>query len=281
MLLLYLAYCYYVYYFHFIFKSFSANQIESRQLCVKHWASSAGQAVLTQLSALYRALVWEGFIVLAIASERDKDEGSTKKEVDEMAPKMESTTSPQPKPPLIDEVKSKGEPGESKAFIQALKSFTPPLAVTSRVGRSLAELMSLLVRLCTGPLQRPPRRGPGNGAVPYYPPSEDAISVCTKVTDLLLESLTWDVPIPSDVHNITDVDVKEWLFSGMTFKMYAVDFCLLLLFDEHKQAFHLMLHSFSKKNVMDAFIRYVHQRQFVVIIVQPFCLGLVDIYTCM
>lgn len=38
--------------------------------------------------------------------------------------------------------------------------------------------------------------------------------------------------------------------------MYAVDFCLLLLFDEHKQAYHLMLHVFSQKNVLDAFIRY-------------------------
>ena len=42
----------------------------------------------------------------------------------------------------------------------------------------------------------------------------------------------------------------------MTFKMYAVDFCLLLLFDEHSHAFHLMLHCFNKSGVMDALIRY-------------------------
>ena len=37
--------------------------------------------------------------------------------------------------------------------------------------------------------------------------------------------------------------------------MYAVDFCELLLFDEHKQAYHLMLLSFEKKCVLDAYIR--------------------------
>lgn len=41
----------------------------------------------------------------------------------------------------------------------------------------------------------------------------------------------------------------------MTFKMYAVDFCELLLFDEHKQAYHLVLHCFEKKNVLEAYIR--------------------------
>ena len=42
---------------------------------------------------------------------------------------------------------------------------------------------------------------------------------------------------------------------SMTFKMYAVDFCELLLFDERKQAYHLVLHCFEKKNVLDAYIR--------------------------
>ncbi len=37
--------------------------------------------------------------------------------------------------------------------------------------------------------------------------------------------------------------------------MYAVDFCELLLFDEHKQSYHLMLHTYNKNSVLDAFIR--------------------------
>ena len=190
------------------------NQIESRQLCVQYWASSQGQAVLSQLSKLYRALVWEGFIVLAIASGReDGDKGVKDSTVVRTIEPTSSGESSDTKP--VAENKPSTDTKQSKLFVQALKSFTPPLAVTSRVGRSLAELMSLLVRLCTGPLQRPPRRGPGMIPPYHFPLSEDAVSVCMKITDLLLESLTWEVPTPKDGDKIVDSDMKEWLFSGL------------------------------------------------------------------
>ncbi len=41
----------------------------------------------------------------------------------------------------------------------------------------------------------------------------------------------------------------------MTFKMYAVDFCELLLYDEQKQAYHMMLSTFQKKDALIAFIQ--------------------------
>ncbi len=37
--------------------------------------------------------------------------------------------------------------------------------------------------------------------------------------------------------------------------MYAVDFCELLLFDEHKQVYHMVLHAFNKRSGLEAFIR--------------------------
>ena len=40
----------------------------------------------------------------------------------------------------------------------------------------------------------------------------------------------------------------------MTFKMYAVDFCELLLYDEQKQSYHMMQHAFQSKNALEAFI---------------------------
>lgn len=43
----------------------------------------------------------------------------------------------------------------------------------------------------------------------------------------------------------------------MTFKMYAVDFCELLLYDEQKQAYHMMQHAFQKKEALEALIRYL------------------------
>jgi len=45
------------------------------------------------------------------------------------------------------------------------------------------------------------------------------------------------------------------LHSRMTFKMYAVDFCELLLYDEQKQAYHMMLSTFQKKDALVAFIQ--------------------------
>ena len=41
----------------------------------------------------------------------------------------------------------------------------------------------------------------------------------------------------------------------MTFKMYAVDFCELLLFDEHKQVYNMVLHAFDKRCGLEAYIR--------------------------
>lgn len=43
-------------------------------------------------------------------------------------------------------------------------------------------------------------------------------------------------------------------FFRMTFKMYAVDFCELLLYDEQKQSYHMMQHAFQSKNALEAFI---------------------------
>ena len=188
-------------------------QGEARQICVKKWASPMGLRVLDQLSSLYRALVWEGFIVLAKASEKE----SEKKKAESEKPPQDTPTTP-PKYILvhvISKVNFKSNTDNSpRGLVQTLKSFTPLLTVTSHVGRALAELMSVLVRICSLPLHRPLRRGLVSTNHIYAPPSEEAITVCMKMTQLLYDSLTWDVPIPSETDDISDTDIKEWLFSG-------------------------------------------------------------------
>lgn len=58
-----------------------------------------------------------------------------------------------------------------------------------------------------------------------------------------------------DVNFLAVVDKVSFFFCyRMTFKMYAVDFCELVLFDEQKQALHLMMHSFDKEVAMDALV---------------------------
>ncbi len=46
-----------------------------------------------------------------------------------------------------------------------------------------------------------------------------------------------------------------YFLARMTFKMYAVDFCELLLYDEQKQAYHMTHYAFNKKNALDAIIK--------------------------
>ena len=229
---------------------------------MNHWSSTLGHSVLQQLSKLYRALVWEGFILLAVAADEDKvlreregtkplsdtqsdsqiskpqdsipdsrtHSGSIENTVatssSSVSPttsqsqsanvsiSMETTTSGTLELKSIDQSSSSPTVTPS-VLVQSLKQLTPLLTVTSRVGRALAELMSLLVRICTSPLHRPHRRGPGHMLVhTYHPPSEDAINVCLEVTNLLVDSLKWEVPMPQACRSAMQSPIRDWLFAG-------------------------------------------------------------------
>lgn len=245
-----------------------------------HWASPIGKKVLHQLSDLYRALVWEGFILLAVAAGEDNS-----------AKMLQAPTSPPPHPtPLIqvevaptplDMDLDKGGEGEKEGaraaaveergvgeesavaateavveseavtesvaegvaagksdavaevrlmgflpssdpeqhpsiLVESLKQLTPLLTITSRVGRSLAELMSLLIRLSTSPLHRAHRRGAGHPLImhSYQEPAREAIDVCMEVTNLLVESLRWEVPMPQACSSAMQSPIRDWLFAG-------------------------------------------------------------------
>ena len=234
------------------------------------WATAQGVSLLKELSRLYRALVWEGFILLAAAANEDGKEpesdskisipvrdptpesGShstvdeartgnretlqTESRVEAMDTAGPSTTQQgaESEAEMIDAsdvVKSKlpsvqqqqqsrqsGEGGEglSSSLVNSLKQLTPLLSITSRVGRSLAELVNLLIRLSTSPLYRTHRRGPGHTILlnNYQPPSEDAIAICTEVTDMLVESMKWEVPMPKGCTPAMQSPIRDWLFAG-------------------------------------------------------------------
>lgn len=254
------------------------EQTESRLLCVTHWASSIGKNVLRQLSELYRALVWEGFILLAVAAGEDsasksagaepRDEGSESQmsvqEADSagegQAMEVEGRVLAQPRrdPPTphvtvaadpsahvrvhvtvnvpghvhavaagganaqhgTSEVTSELSPLHSEQhpsiLVESLKQLTPLLTITSRVGRSLAELMSLLIRLSTSPLHRTHRRGVGHPLIvhTYQEPAKEAIDVCMEVTHLLVDSLKWEVPMPQACSSAMQSPIRDWLFAG-------------------------------------------------------------------
>lgn len=141
---------------------FTYSQLESREACLKQFASTLGKEVLGQLSQLYRALVWEGFILLAVAADEEKKKREKHLEVEKMdtstAKDADSTAST-----LVgeEEIVSKLSPAggnHSWQLVKSLKHLTPLLMLTSRVGRSLAEFMNLLIRICITPLVRNPHR---------------------------------------------------------------------------------------------------------------------------
>lgn len=231
-------------------------------LCVGQWATTLGLSLLKQLSRLYRALVWEGFILLAVAANEDSKEvesdskisipvrdptpeSGSHSTVDEartgsreqssgplqQSEAMDTSSTPQhptqaatAKTEVLDDsdvVKSKltslqRDSGSSSNLADSLKQLTPLLSITSRVGRSLAELMNLLIRLSTSPLYRMHRRGPGHTIIlnNYQPPSEDAIAICSEVTNMLVESMKWEVPMPRDCSPAMQSPIRDWLFAG-------------------------------------------------------------------
>ena len=265
--------------------SLSHLQIESRALCVHQWASPLGKTVLVKLSELYRALVWEGFILLAVAADEDKaakeeEEGTVKsgsQSTESTSDSQSTTAASLDSVPMLSEThtqsssvcstnpsssndteshsqaavavtlvesmdtssttSSKGldsksteqsavsskpsgttltAPSTPSILVQSLKQLTPLLTITSHVGRSLAELMSLLVRISTSPLHRLHRRGPGHSFLmhSYHPPSSEAIAVCMEVTNLLVDSLNWEVPRPQAYSAAMQSPISDWLFAG-------------------------------------------------------------------
>ena len=243
-----------------------------------HWASPLGKTVLQQISELYRALVWEGFILLAVAADEDNSIQPSNVSIKKQAKTLESKsgagcsvaectgqleveivhTPPTPRastastvyfpqsvappPSSLDPApmettsapargsgtdplgksqttsNSSGgsQPQHSSVLVESLKQLTPLLTVTSRVGRSLAELMSLLVRLSTSPQHRTFRRGAGHSLTihGYLETSKEAMDVCMEITNLLADSLCWEVPMPHSCSSAMQSPIRDWLFAG-------------------------------------------------------------------
>ncbi|KAK8782859.1 hypothetical protein V5799_015800 [Amblyomma americanum] len=129
----------------------------------------------------------------------------------------------------------------SKARSQAaVKQIKPLLTGASRLGRALAELFGLLVKLCVGSPMRQ-RRGQ---QVPPSPtaPSPSARAVASALTRLLANGLSWEPPLTSPMPKFR-----------LTFYICSVGFTSPMLFDERKYPYHLMLQRFLSSGGQDAF----------------------------
>lgn len=224
-------------------------QVDARMLCVKEWSKPAGQETLSHLARLYRALVWEGFILLAVAAKEEPPvervsvikrmgESESGTETSDTVVSMDvlnvnTLTASEQQNERMETSESDEKPSEQRSgtpepvsklsnvekrpcgiLLHSLKELSPLFTITSRVGRSLAELLSFLVKVSTSPLHRPHRRGAGFLISHYQPPSEEAIQVCSEITTLLLDSLKWEVPMPESCPSAMQSPIRDWLFGG-------------------------------------------------------------------
>lgn len=151
------------------------------------------------------------------------------------------STDPPPVPMEVDDKPTVSTERTSPSSHQ-LKYIKPLLGASSRLGRALAELFGLLVKLCMGS----PMRQRRSQQMPLTPalPSQAARSVATALNCLLTRGLTWDILPPSPIPKFK-----------LTFLICSVGFTSPMLFDEKKYPYHLMLQKFVKLGGLNEFFK--------------------------
>ncbi|KFM70450.1 E3 ubiquitin-protein ligase HUWE1, partial [Stegodyphus mimosarum] len=256
------------------------GQSDIRTISISHWGSELGLSVLKGLSSLYTSLVWESTVLLALCSNDNtlaEDCQFGRQQLEKLLPKdhksdndsstshnlgefgsngvttaMEALSTNSSSAMDIDEgcncstddgasgASAGGEKVKSKAYHAQIKQIKPLLSGASRLGRALAELFGLLVKLCVGSPMRQ-RRGQ---QIPLSPcvPSPAARAVASALTRLLAMGLSWEPPPASPVPKFR-----------LTFYICSVGFTSPMLFDERKYPYHLMLQKFLSCGGLDAF----------------------------
>lgn len=219
-----------------------SGQNEIRTLCLQHWGSEEGLVVLKGLAELYTSLVWESTLLLALCSDdvipadcdfgkEDMEKLNVQSEGQDsggVATAMEAlSTNPQSSPMQMESETS------SKPSSQQLKYIKPLLGASSRLGRTLAELFGLLVKLCVGSPFRQ-RRGQHIVSTPSLP-SPYAKSVAMALNFLLANGLNSERLPPSPIPKFR-----------LTFLICSVGFTSPMLFDEKRYPYHLMLQNFQQ-----------------------------------
>ncbi|XP_048511685.1 E3 ubiquitin-protein ligase HUWE1 isoform X4 [Athalia rosae] len=135
--------------------------------------------------------------------------------------------------------------GRTSPSTHQLKYIKPLLGASSRLGRALAELFGLLVKLCVG---SPIRQRRGQQLPMTAPlPSQAARSVAKALNGLLTRGLSWDKLPPSPIPKFR-----------LTFLICSVGFTSPMLFDEKRHPYHLMLQTFVHSGGQKAFFETFH-----------------------
>lgn len=246
---------------------------EARNRNLSLLGSQPNYRIVQTLCKLYLALVWESTVLLGLCSESNTNylnsapgrqelniltevmikelkktgESSSSGDGNGVSRAMESLSTADHSPPQAMDIEGdqKHEKLLKHAQSQAkIKFLKPLLSVTSRLGRALADLFGVLSKMAVGTTSRVrPRQHPPTPS----PPTDAAKAIATTLTQLLTAGLTWK--IPPDLENLPRL--------RLTFLICSVGFTMPMLFDEKKQAYHLMMYKFyqagGQKALVDAF----------------------------
>uniref|UniRef100_A0A1B6DRZ8 HECT-type E3 ubiquitin transferase n=1 Tax=Clastoptera arizonana TaxID=38151 RepID=A0A1B6DRZ8_9HEMI len=227
------------------------SQLEVRTLSLTQWGSQLGILILNLLSQLYTALVWESTILLALCCQ-ESPFGISKEDVDKLCPfekhlaeleamEVDLTASNEG---TTTDAESSG-PSTSKQNKRGLstslqlKYIKPLLGVSSRLGRGLAEMFGLLVKLCVG---FPVRSRRGNNTTTPVVPTPSAQAVAATLATLLSRGL-----------NCEELPCAPAPKFKLTFLICSVGFTAPMLFDDKKCPYHLMLQKFVNLGGQSAF----------------------------
>ncbi|KAK7916204.1 hypothetical protein WMY93_011965 [Mugilogobius chulae] len=255
------------------------GQSEIRAISVNQWGSQLGLSVLNKLSQLYCSLVWESTVLLSLCTPNSLPPGCEFGQADmqKLVPKEEkptcSTTTAVASgskrneaeavsvdtsaggllegmgldgdtlaPMETDEPTTSDPKTKSKltpAMATRIKQIKPLLSASSRLGRALAELFGLLVKLCVGsPVrQRRSHHATSTGTTP----TPAARATASALTKLLTKGLSWQPPPYTPTPRFR-----------LTFFICSVGFTSPMLFDERKYPYHLMLQKFFCSGGHDA-----------------------------
>uniref|UniRef100_A0A3Q2Q442 E3 ubiquitin-protein ligase HUWE1 n=1 Tax=Fundulus heteroclitus TaxID=8078 RepID=A0A3Q2Q442_FUNHE len=246
------------------------GQSEIRAISVNQWGSQLGLSVLNKLSQLYCSLVWESTVLLSLCTPNSLPPGCEFGQADmqKLVPKEEkpsgtSTTTTASgsrrtaaggllegmcldgdtlAPMETDEPSASDPKAKSKltpAMATRIKQIKPLLSASSRLGRALAELFGLLVKLCVGsPVrQRRSHHATSTGTTP----TPAARATASALTKLLTKGLSWQPPPYTPTPRFR-----------LTFFICSVGFTSPMLFDERKYPYHLMLQKFFCSGGHDA-----------------------------
>lgn len=251
-----------------------SGQSDIRTLSLMKWGqdNNHGMQLLKKLVMLYTGLVWESTLLLALCtddiippgSEFGKDEmeklgASDLKNIievnwDEIVSNLSVMENLTPGAPTtssnmdvdgsstgaLRKVKPQDSSVKFVASQSQLKYIKSLLGASSRLGRALAELFGLLVRLCVGsPLRQ--RRGQNFiQAQPFTSPTSREIA--RVLSFILVDGLSFSKLPTSPVPKLK-----------LTFLICSIGFTSPMLFDEKRFAYHLMLQKFIEEGGLEAF----------------------------